>query len=265
MTVHVLPRPHARPNALLRRLASLVPLTMDDLLAVSRLTEHVRSAPPGVDLIQPGLKLDHTIIVLDGFVCRYKIRKDGRRQNLACLLAGDLSDLDGVIFGRATHAAATLSLCTYVQMPVADLLDLIEHHPRVTRALRMAKLIDEAIMREWIMQLGRYSATERMAHLFCELFVRLQAVGLVQDGSSYKLPLSQHVLSETLGLSGVHVNRSLQALRQDGWITFKHGRLHIHDLDSLKAHAEFSNDYLGTSFTYRALPGDPVSAVAAEV
>lgn len=249
MTVLADPRPAlaqpiAKPNAFVRRLATLAPLTMDDLLAVSRLTMHPRRVKTGVDLTRPETRLDHVVVVLDGYACRYKLRKDGRRQNLTCMVAGDLSDLDGVILGRTTCAIATLSACTVVEVSTKSLLDLIEHHPNVTRALRLAKLTDEAIAHQWIMQLGSYSASERLAHLFCELLFRLRVVGLIPDDNAFPLPLSQLALSDILGLSSVHVNRSLQKLRQDGMITLKAGVLHVLSLSRLMEHAEFTSDYI---------------------
>jgi CRP-like cAMP-binding protein len=90
--------------------------------------------------------------------------------------------------------------------------DLLTHHPRIARALRKNQLVDEAILREWLMNVGRRSAVERLAHLFCELLLRLKVVGLA-DGTGYKLPLTQVDFADTTGITSVHVNRSLRELR----------------------------------------------------
>lgn len=115
--------------------------------------------------------------------------------------------------------------------------------PQIARALRMATLVDEATSREWLMNVGCRSAVERIAHLFCELLVRLQVVGLASE-NSYELPITQLDIAGTTGLSNVHVNRSLQELRRQEMIELKGKRLTILNLPGLKALAEFRANYL---------------------
>jgi CRP-like cAMP-binding protein len=119
----------------------------------------------------------------------------------------------------------------------------LQHHPAVARALRMGTLVDEATLREWLLNVGCRSAVERIAHLFCEVLLRLQAVGLASE-DSYALPLTQAELGDTTGLSNVHVNRTLQELRRQGLIELKSGRLKILNLPRLRAIAEFKANYL---------------------
>jgi CRP-like cAMP-binding protein len=116
-------------------------------------------------------------------------------------------------------------------------------HPRITQALWWSTLVDEATLREWVVNLGQRNAYERAAHLLCELFVRLRAVGLT-NGNACELPITQSELGDTLGLTIVHTNRMLQDLRRDGLIELKGKYLTILDLSALKQVALFNPNYL---------------------
>lgn len=182
-------------------------------------------------------------LVLSGFACRYKILRDGKRQIVALLLPGDFCDLHVAILGAMDHGIATFSPCTIADLSRAKVLDLTEQYPRIGRALWGATLVDEAVLREWLVNIGRREGVQRMAHLFCELLMRFQAVGLA-DGDSYPFPLTQTDLADVLGLTSVHVNRMLQVLRQAGLIVLQKQRLAIPDVDRLKAFCDFNPDYL---------------------
>lgn len=162
---------------------------------------------------------------------------------MAFLVPGDFCDLHVAILGAMDHGIATLSGCTVVDIPVLTVEDLTSNHARINRALWWATLVDEGILREWLVNMGRREAPQRLAHLFCELLVRLQTVNLAKD-DSYDLPLTQSELGDTLGLSSVHVNRSLQGLRSQGLLTFERGRLSILDVPRLALFAGFDRSYL---------------------
>jgi CRP-like cAMP-binding protein len=121
--------------------------------------------------------------------------------------------------------------------------DLTERFPRLTRAFWWMTLVEESVTREWVVNVGNRTAFERVAHLFCELFVRLQAVGLTR-GDNCELPLTQHEIGETLALSTVHVNRTLMELRRTGLVTFQSRRLVIHNFAALQSAAGFDRGYL---------------------
>ncbi|MGH1570645.1 Crp/Fnr family transcriptional regulator [Methylobacterium sp. P31] len=139
------------------------------------------------------------------------------------------------------HAVGTLAPCRVARIG-PEMIELLLERPLVA-ALRMSRLVEAAIAREWLMSIGRRSAPERLAHLFCELLVRLQAVGLLSD-DGYALPVTQTDLADTTGLTSVHVNRSLQDMRRDGLIELRKRRLRILDLPRLRALAEFDPAYL---------------------
>jgi CRP-like cAMP-binding protein len=136
-----------------------------------------------------------------------------------------------------------MSACRVVRLPVEVVRTLMEDHPAIARSLRLGTLVDEATLREWLVNVGCRSAIERIAHLFCELLVRLQVVGYASE-DSYEFPITQLDLANTVGLSNVHVNRSLQELRRQGVIELKGRTLKILDRQRLKTIAEFNSKYL---------------------
>lgn len=201
-----------------------------------------RTLCPGTDLIREGERPEGVFVLLDGFACRYKLRENGARQIMAFLVPGDLCDLDKSLLPRMDHGIGTLSTCSVGRLPSEHVRDL-RHDPSFARTLHMAALIEEAILREWLVNIGRRSALERLAHLFCELYLRLRAVGLT-DKRSYHLPITQIDLADTTGMTPVHVNRSLGELRRMRLIERTGKRLTILDLPRLMEIAEFRPDYL---------------------
>ena len=232
-----------RSNPLVRKLEGFAPLSDADRRMLERISAHPRTVAAQTDLIREGDVPEGVFLILEGIACRHKVRATGARQITAYLVPGDLCDLDVALLAEMDHTITALSACKVVCIPPKTIAEMMEHHPQVTRALRMTTLVDEATLREWLMNVGCRSALERLAHLFCELRVRLQAVGLADD-DSYDLPLTQTDLADTTGLSSVHLNRMLQELRQRGLIEFRGKRLRIVDLPRLKALAEFKANYL---------------------
>lgn len=187
--------------------------------------------------------LDTSTILLSGIAARQKVMRDGKRQITELHVAGDFIDLHGFTLKYLEHDIATLTECTFAAVPHAHLEQMTERHPRLTRIYWFGTNLDAAIHREWEMSLGSRSAIARMAHLFCELCARLDIVGLVQ-GNSYRLPISQQELSEMLGITPVHANRTLQQLRKQGLMEFARGIVTINDLIALKRVGEFDAAYL---------------------
>jgi CRP-like cAMP-binding protein len=235
--------PAGIPNPFVRKLESFTALPEADRAMLERISAEPRMVAPRTDLVREGDKPDGVFLVMDGMVCRHKLRANGRRQIMAYLLPGDLCNLDVALLNEMNHTITTLSACKVVRLAPETIADILEHHPAVARALRMRTLVDEATLREWLVNIGCRSAPERMAHLFCELLVRLRAVGRATK-DSYALPITQADLADTTGLSNVHVNRTLQELRQQGLIELKGGCLTILNLPRLRAIAEFKANYL---------------------
>ena len=230
-------------NPLVRKLEGFIALSDVDRTMLERISMEARLLGPRTDLIREGDQPDHVVLVMEGMVCRHKLRVGGQRQIIAYLLPGDLSDLDVALLKKMDHTITTMSVCKVVRLAPQILADILNQHPAIARALRMSTLVGEATLREWLVNVGSRSAVERIAHLFCELLVRFEAVGLATQ-HSYALPLTQADLANTMGLSNVHVNRSLQELRRVGLIEFTGRRLTILDLPRLRALAEFKPNYL---------------------
>ena len=230
-------------NTFIRKLEGFAVLSEADRAVLGQISANPRLIVPRMHLIREGDRPEGVFLVLDGMACRHKVRETGARQILAYLLPGDLCDLDVALLDTMDHTITTVSACRVVQIPPETIAALIQHHPQVARTLRKAALVDNATLREWLVNVGSRSAVERLAHLFCELLVRLRAVDRT-EGDSFELPVTQAELGDTTGLSNVHVNRSLQELRRQGLIELKGRRLTILNLPRLRAVAEFRSNYL---------------------
>lgn len=232
----------------LRKMQGFGRLEEVDVAALAMIEAGTRLVAAGTDLIREGDRPEGMIAVTEGFACRYKLRENGARQIMAYLIPGDICDFDGTVLNRMDHTVGTLSTCRVVRIPPETGREL-RQRPALARGLRAAALIDEATLREWLMNIGRRSAVERLAHLFCELHVRLRTVGLT-SGNSYELPITQLDLADTTGMTSVHVNRSLGELKREGLIERKSRRLTLCDPVRLAEIAEFRPDYLHRAMQY---------------
>jgi CRP-like cAMP-binding protein len=241
-------------NPLLRKLCNFTELSEEECQAVVECCKDVRTVGAREDVISQGDRTGGVKLLLDGFACRYKTLEDGRRQIVAYFVPGDLCDLRVFILKRMDHSIGAIAPSRVATIAPENVLRLMHTYPALTRALWWSTLVEEAIAREWILNVGQRNALERTAHLFCELLYRFRAVGLNQ-GLSCTLPLTQVELAETLGLSPVHVNRTLQELRRQKLITLDDGTLTIQNLQALEELSFFNAEYLHQD--YRAdKPGD---------
>ena len=193
--------------------------------------------------IRAGEILSHSTLLLDGLMCRYKDLRDGQRQITELHVAGDFADLHSFTLKYLDHNMMTLTPCRIALVPHDRLREITEAYPHLTRVYWFATNLDAAIHREWELSLGRRTALARVAHLFCELHIRLGIVGLADD-SGYDLALTQTDVAECLGLTSVHVNRTLKELRERGLVEFRNGRVDLLDLPALRQTAEFDPAYL---------------------
>lgn len=230
-------------NAFIRKLNSFVLLPREDREWLQSLTGRVEDLTSDQDLIREGDNPETVHLILEGFAARYKMTIDGKRQIFAYLIPGDFCDLHVALLKRMDHSIGTLSPCRVATLLPSTIIEITERRPALARALWMTSLVDEATLREWLLNLGQRPARERIAHLFCEMHVRMRAVGLTTDGS-FEFPLTQEELGDTTGLSIVHVNRSLKELREAGLVTMRNDRLIIPDVERLKTFAGFDPAYL---------------------
>jgi CRP-like cAMP-binding protein len=221
-------------------------LSAEDCAELRSIAAVTRAVDGGIDLISVTEKPRNVHLVLDGLACRYKMLEDGRRSIMALLVPGDFCDMHVAILGSMDHSIATLTHCTVVEIGPDKIHDLIRNFPDIIRAMWWATLVDEATLREWIVNNSHRSARKRIAHLFCELYTRMKTVGGVIDGT-FRLALTQAVLADILGLSLVHVNRMIQQLRHEGLLAVQGAQITIPDFPALGEMAGFDSTYLHLS------------------
>jgi CRP-like cAMP-binding protein len=198
---------------------------------------------PGKYLVREGSLAEVSSLILSGFAVRHKTTVDGDRQIVSVHIPGDFVDLEGSLLKVADHNVQTLTRCEIAAIPRRAIIELIDAHPRVGRAMWVDTLIDGSIFREWVMNVGRRDARERLAHLLCEFAKRLEVAGL-GDTSGYQLPMTQEQLADATGLTSVHVNRTLKGLEADGLIIRHKRHVGIPDWERLRDLSGFSELYL---------------------
>ncbi len=182
-------------------------------------------------------------VLLDGQAYRYRLLEDGRRQIVAILVPGDICDLEAVMRGRADYGVATMTNCVLGELPVNTIADFTTIDPELAQALWRGLLRDQAIAREWLVNVGCRTALERVAHLICELRLRLEAVGLTK-GDAFKMQMTQAEIADLLGLSTVHINRTLKQLRKLGLVDYSKSIISVLDVPALERVAGFNPTYL---------------------
>jgi CRP-like cAMP-binding protein len=231
-------------NPLIRKLEQFVRLSPDDRAILMRASsERVRRFGPRVDITREGDKPRDVHLILAGWACRYKQLEDGRRQIVSFFLPGDMCDLNVFILREMDHSIGTVTAVTIADLSRDFFDEISSSYPRVATALWWETLVNVAIQREWTMNLGQRTASERMAHLLCEVFFRLRLAGLT-EGSSCEFPLTQADLADATGLSKVHVNRTLQELRAANLIVLKGKTLIVPSLERLMDAGLFNANYL---------------------
>jgi CRP-like cAMP-binding protein len=171
------------------------------------------------------------------------VLRDGRRQVLNIALPGDFIGFPASFFETALYSITALSDATVSWVPFARLFGLFQEHPRLAAVLFCSFSCEAAMYAEHLIDVGRRSARERVAHFLLELLTRLQAIGLA-DERSYRMPLTQELIGDALGLSVPHVNRTLRRLREDGLVAIERQIVAIPDLEALAAIADFEQGYL---------------------
>ena len=232
--------PHA--SRWIRRLARLTSLTLEEQRLLTELAASARQFPSNDGLVKAGDPADRVFVMLDGLACRYKLLPDGRRQILAYLFAGDMSDPRQLLLNFADCSMCVLRPSEIAILTAAS-MQRLERHPNIVLAFSRYALMQQAIADEWLVNVGHRTAFERVSHLLCETCTRLEAVGLTQD-HSFELALTQAELGDTLALSAVHVNRTLMELRRLKLVTFQNRRVQIHDYHGLRSAAGFDVQYL---------------------
>jgi CRP-like cAMP-binding protein len=193
--------------------------------------------------VREGDRPSRSCLILSGFTATYKVTGDGKRQIVSFGIAGDIPDLQSLHLKILDISISTISQCRVGFITHDDLRDICERYPRIAAAFWRETLVEAAIFREWVTNVGRRETYKRMAHVLCELLVRLRAVGLAEDHAC-DLPITQGEFADALGVTPVHVNRVLQQMRAEGLIELKGDRLNIPDWEKLKQAGDFDPTYL---------------------
>lgn len=218
-------------------------VTEEEAAILGAAVDRVEQVPGGRTLVVPDRPLNESMLIVSGYAARYKDLSDGQRQITDIHLSGDFTDLHAFVLKRLEHHIGALTPLTVAFFPHAALKRISEEQPHLLRMLWLSTLIDASVQRERLLSLGRRTAVARIAHLLCELYVRLELVKKV-DGNSFAFPVTQLDLADATGLTSVHVNRMLRQLRNEGLVTFRNGIVEIHDLPRLEKVAEFDRTYL---------------------
>ncbi len=233
----------AQALPLVQKLESIADLSESERQALIALPLRIQEVRADQDVLQEGDRRSQCCLVLEGFACRYKFTEKGRRQIFAFHTPGDIPDLQSLFLRTMDHSLSTLTPCRLGFIQHEHLRGLLRQDPRLASVFWRDTLIDAAIFREWMIGIGRRSARARIAHLLCEMVLRLRAVGLEKD-DAVPLPITQAELGDALGLSTVHVNRTLQDLRGENLVEWENGVLTVLDWKGLTLAGEFDPAYL---------------------
>ena len=236
---------------LVKRLSLHKELSAEDEAAILALPHSVKPLEPSQYIVREGDRATSSCMVISGFAIRHKVAGNGGRQIVNVHLRGDMVDLQNSLLKIADHNVQALTRMEGAFIPREAIKELAFARPSVGEALWLEALVEGAISREWIMNVGRRDAMTRVAHLLCEFAYRLEAVG-EDAGCQYELPMTQEQLADTVGLTPVHVNRTLKALDKAGLTKRTRKSVTITDLKALARAGDFRSTYL--HLPDRALP-----------
>jgi CRP-like cAMP-binding protein len=228
---------------LAKKLGNFVDLSPDELACLADLQSRRRSVAALTEIVYEG-QTDHRAWILqEGWANCYKLVPDGGRQIIGFPLPGDFMGLRSILLRTSDHSFESLTDAVISEVSRQRLIDIFHELPRLAAGILWATSRDEAMVVEHLVNIGRRSAIERLAHLFLELGQRLEMIGLLSP-TGFACPLNQYVLADALGLSAIHVNRVLRQLRERGLITVKAHQVIIHDLEGLRELAGYDSGYL---------------------
>lgn len=218
-------------------------LPADEQAALEEISLRTKVFEAGEEIAAQGSRPTECCLLIDGFIGRATLLSDGGRQIGAIHVAGDFVDIHSFMLKVLDHSIFAITNCTVALVPHATVRELADRFPHLARLFWLNTAVDGAIHREWLAALGRRSAEAHFAHLLCELYLRLKDVRLV-DGTTYRFPVTQILLADVLGLSAVHVNRTLQKLRREGLVEWQGSTVEILSWDRLVELADFDDTYL---------------------
>ncbi len=240
-----MPHPSNRSavDLFLNRLVSHSPLNDEECAEILALPVSSIDIAQHADIARMGETLDYACLVSDGLIGRFGQREDGSRQFVSVHVPGEMVDLPSLMLPQAMTVLHALTGSSILRVPHEALRDLSFRYPAIAAAFWRDCVLDAGIIAQWVINLGSRQARSRLAHFFCELSVRYRLMDQ-SDGRTFRLPMTQEQLGDALGLTPVHINRTLQGLRGDGLVSFERGRVEVLDPFLLEATAEFDSGYL---------------------
>lgn len=241
-------------SPLVRRWSKYVKLSPDEREAILELPFTRKKFGKEAYMVREGQRTTDCSLMLRGFAFRQKLLRNGSRQIISFHIPTEFVDLQNGLLGVADHNVQSLDGSEALIIPRTALLDAATKHPAIRLAMWTDTLIDASIFREWVVNVGRRDSRARIAHLLCELAVRLETIG-AGDSGHFDFPVTQEQLADATGLTAVHTNRTLQALRRDGLIQLSARALTVLDWEGLKEAADFDELYL-----HQQIPHQPMNA-----
>lgn len=228
---------------LIDRFALHSPISSEDRAELGKMPYKLRSYEAGSYLLRDGDAPVQCGVLVSGFAYRHRVSAAGLRQIVSVSIPGEVYDLQQLHLATADHNVQTLTRCTVATIAHAALLEIAAKRPSVARAISATTIVDLSIAREWMLNIGRRDARMRTSHLFCELAFRLNR-GSVPSGHTFDLPMTQEQLGDALGLTPVHINRTVRGLVKDGLIVNSHRSITIPNWGALVDEAGFNSRYL---------------------
>ncbi|MGF6433862.1 Crp/Fnr family transcriptional regulator [Bradyrhizobium elkanii] len=231
-------------DMMIRKLRLHSDLSEEDTAALRSIVSHVRELPAETCIQREGDVVSQCTVILSGFSYRSKVTDNGKRQILSFHIAGEMPDLHGLFFKTIDHDLTSLSRARVGFIDHAALQEVIDRRAAVAKALWHETLLDAARFRQWIVSLGTQSAASRLAYLIAEIRQRLAAVGLAAD-DQFSFPITQVRLAEALGLSTVHVNRTLQSFRAKNILDIQDRVVTLGDIEKIVELGGFGESHVG--------------------
>jgi CRP-like cAMP-binding protein len=232
--------------ALIRRLRALDAISDEEIAIIRALPIAVRDYRAEQAVVRDGERPRECCLIIEGFCARSKTLPDGRRQILSIHIPGEIPDLMSLFLHVMDHDLATLTAARLGFLSHESLRQLHRRSINVAEMFWRDTLIDAAMFREWIVNVGQRPAPARLAHVMMELRERLRVIGRI-EGNSFEMPLTQEEIGEALGITAVHVNRVIRQLREDGIVELQRGRVIVLDERKFQELADFDHRYLHQS------------------
>jgi CRP-like cAMP-binding protein len=230
-------------SKLVARLRAIASLSDSEAAFIESLPMKLQNLPDGHDLVRQGDDVDQCCMLVDGYLFRHKIGAEGKRQIVSWHVPGDIPDLYSLHLNPMDHNITTLGPAVVAFIPHEPFHEIMHRSPALTHIFWRETLVDASLFREWVVNIGKREALARIAHMLCELVVRLQVVGLFKE-DRFAFPASQTDIADATGITPVHANRMIQQLRGKGLIEWEGASIRVLDFAALQALAEFDDSYL---------------------